>query len=130
MITICNEKIKPISMNAHVEIFVYGTLMKGERNHYFLSDAEYLGEDAIADAELFDLGSYPMFVTGKGIVYGERYRIPLKTVPILDKLEEHPHYYRRRWMNLKSGQKALVYEGKQAIIEGYPRIVSGQWRNR
>lgn len=46
-------------MSEHL-IFVYGTLMKGERNHdRFLGDSAYAGAAVLSGYALFDLGSYP-----------------------------------------------------------------------
>ncbi len=113
-----------------VDLFVYGSLMRGEINHYLLDNAEYIGDDAIADAELFNLGPYPMFVPGTGTLYGECYHIPLQIIPNLDRLEDHPHFYQRRWMSCLSGQIRLVYQGFASHIQGYPKIVSGYWPDR
>ncbi len=117
-------------MTEVLDLFVYGSLMRGESNHYLLKAAEYRGEDAIAEADLFCLGPYPMFVPGTGTVYGECYHIPLKIIPSLDRLEDHPHYYQRRWMQFKSGKTRLVYQGFISHVKGCPQIVSGSWRSR
>ncbi|MEB3829123.1 gamma-glutamylcyclotransferase family protein [Phormidium sp. CCY1219] len=117
-------------LNSAVELFVYGTLMRGECNHFLMEKAQFLATDAIANAELFHLGPYPMFVSGNGVVYGERYRVAIAAIPTLDRLEEHPDYYRRRWATLTSGKRALVYEGFPQYVEGYPRIVGGNWKGR
>ncbi|MCT7989689.1 gamma-glutamylcyclotransferase family protein [Laspinema olomoucense] len=113
-----------------VDLFVYGSLMRGEINHYLLENAEYIGDDAIADAELFNLGPYPMFIPGTGTLYGECYHIPLQLIPNLDRLEDHPHFYQRRWIPCLSGQIRLVYQGFASHIPGCPQIISGSWRDR
>ncbi|MCT7983948.1 gamma-glutamylcyclotransferase [Laspinema sp. A4] len=117
-------------MTEFVDLFVYGSLMRGEINHDLLDNAEYIGDDAIADAELFNLGFYPMFVPGTGTLYGECYHIPLQIIPNLDRLEDHPHFYQRRWISCLSGQIRLVYQGFTSHIKGCPKIVSGSWRDR
>lgn len=113
-----------------VDLFVYGSLIRGEINHDLLDNAEYIADDAIADADLFNLGPYPMFVPGTGILYGECYHIPLTIIPKLDRLEDHPHFYQRRWIQCLSGQTRLVYQGFASHIKGCPQIVSGSWRDR
>lgn len=123
------EKAEKMLNEYHVEVFVYGTLMAGESNHRLMNSAEFLGEDAIENAQLVNLGSHPMLVPGAGVVYGECYRIPLKMVQVLDRLEGHPHYYRRRWVDLKRGHQALVYEGNEAWAKGCPPIPSGRWQS-
>ena len=114
----------------YVKLFVYGTLMKGESNHLWLDSVEFLGQDEVQNAEMFDLGAYPMMLSGKGIVRGELYHVPLKTVLLLDELEGHPNYFHRDWLRLKSGTEALVYLGKKEIALEHPLIPSGQWRDR
>jgi gamma-glutamylcyclotransferase (GGCT)/AIG2-like uncharacterized protein YtfP len=116
-------------MREFVDLFVYGSLMQGESNHHLLEQSQYLGEDAIAQADLFNLGPYPMLVPGRGTVYGECYSIPLRIIPRLDQLEDHPHYYQRRWMQFKSGKTRLVYQGFVSHIQGCSQILSGSWRH-
>lgn len=113
-----------------VKLFVYGTLMAGESNHWWLKDAEFLGSDQLENARLFNLGAYPMLLKGDGIVVGELYQVSLFSLQLLDRLEGHPDYFQRDWVSLKSGSSALVYQGKAAIAQGYPLISSGLWRDR
>ena len=117
-------------MNNYVKLLVYGTLMRGESNHLWLDDAKFLGDDELENARLFDLGAYPMILSGQGIVRGELYHVSLKTVQLLDELEGHPNYFHRDWLTLKSGTEAFVYLGKKEIALEYPLISSGQWRDR
>ena len=112
-----------------VNIFVYGSLMKGGSNHQLMDSSEYLGEDALDNAELVDLVTHPILIPGKDTVYGESYRVSLDTLEVLDRLEGHPNYYQRRWVYLKSGCHAMVYEGDEAKTKGYPRISNGRWRS-
>ena len=114
----------------YVKVFVYGTLMGAESNHLWLDHAQFLGDYERENAQLFDLGAYPMMLFGKGIVRGEVYHVPLKTVLLLDELEGHPNYFHRDWLRLKSGTEALAYLGKKEIALEYPLIPSGQWRER
>ncbi|AFZ28263.1 amino acid adenylation enzyme/thioester reductase family protein (plasmid) [Cylindrospermum stagnale PCC 7417] len=115
--------------NRHlVEVFVYGTLMSNESRHYLIESTEFLGEDAIENADLFDLGAYPMLVLhGNNTVFGECYRISLKTLQLLDKVEGHPHYYQRCWCYLKSERRAIVYKGSQAMTLNSQCIPDGRW---
>ena len=42
-------------------VFVYGTLKRGERNHYFLASAEYLGPAFTEPLyRMIDCGPYPL----------------------------------------------------------------------
>ena len=112
------------------KLFVYGTLMAGESNHWWLKGAEFLGSDELEDAQLFNLGAYPMLLHGDGMVVGELYQISLQTVQLLDQLEGHPDYFQRNWVTLKSGRAALVYQGRTALVQEYSLISNGLWRER
>ncbi|GAL14235.1 hypothetical protein JCM19233_5247 [Vibrio astriarenae] len=40
-------------------VFVYGTLRKGESNHHFIEQSEYLGMcETLPEYALYDLGAY------------------------------------------------------------------------
>ncbi len=112
------------------DIFVYGTLLEGESNHKLLVDAEFLGVDRLTNAQLFDLGNYPMIVAGEGLVLGEVYRISPAILQKLDILEEHPDYYQRSLVALQSSRIALVYWGRTDLVIGCSVITSGSWRDQ
>ncbi len=87
-----------MDMNGTVNVFVYGTLMKGEHNHYFLSEAEYMGEyKTEARWGLLNIGSFPGLVPHVMEVEGEVYKVSKATLNALDRLEGVAHgLYRRR----------------------------------
>ncbi len=81
-----------------VNLFVYGTLKKGQPNHELLEAeiregfAEYLGEGTLQGFVLYDRGNFPVAVPGPGTVHGECYRIPRELlVGELDQREGFPH---------------------------------------
>ncbi len=113
-----------------IDIFVYGTLLRGESNDHWLVGAEFLGVDRLGAAQLFNLGNYPMIVPGKGWVKGELYRISPAILQKLDILEEHPDYYQRNLVTLESGCRAWVYWGQAGLVVDHPLVVSGFWRDR
>lgn len=86
-------------------VFVYGTLKRGERNHYFLAAAEYLGP-AFTEPHyrLIDCGPYPAMLDETQtaaleaeplVVAGEVYRIDATMLAELDRLEDEGRLYRR-----------------------------------
>ena len=115
-----------------VRIFVYGTLMRGERYHHLLAKAHYLGPARTEPAfELVDLGTYPAMVPGgHTAVWGELYAVDAPTLATVDELEEHPRFYHRQPIRLEDGAEALAYLLSTAQVRGYPRIPSGDWRKR
>jgi gamma-glutamylcyclotransferase (GGCT)/AIG2-like uncharacterized protein YtfP len=113
------------------DLFVYGTLLSGDRSHGLLLTAQFLGEDALAGVQLYDAGDYPYLrLEGNGTVYGERYRVSPETLARLDAFEECPQVYSRIWVTLVSGNQSWVYEGRAQYVQGLPAIASGRWRER
>jgi gamma-glutamylaminecyclotransferase len=113
-----------------IDLFVYGTLLCGQSNYHYLENSKFLGEDAIANACLIDLGEYPMLVPGTERVEGEVYQIDAATLANLDELEECPIVYYRELVTLLSDRSAFVYWGRSLYAAGHPIITSGSWRNR
>jgi molybdenum cofactor guanylyltransferase len=111
-------------------IFVYGTLLAGESNHGLLANAEFLGADQLQNAQLYDLGEYPMMLPGEGTVTGELYRVTSDTLSELDILEEHPEVYFRGQIILESGRSSQVYWGRSQHTVNCPGITGGDWRLR
>lgn len=67
-------------------VFVYGTLLRGMSRSHVLAQSRFLGLGEI-QADLYDLGSYPGLIDGKGRVIGELYEIDSTTVEALDRIE-------------------------------------------
>ncbi len=86
-------------------VFVYGTLKRGERNHYFLASAEYLGPAFTEPLyRMIDCGPYPAMLDSTQTsslgaeplpISGEVYRIDAATLAELDRLEDEGRLYRR-----------------------------------
>lgn len=81
-----------------VRIFVYGTLMKGNRNHEaYLAGSRYLGEAQLMDYALYHLGSYPGIREEKdSTVKGEVYEITRETLQRIHHLEGEGQLYSYR----------------------------------
>ncbi|MEC4986446.1 MAG: gamma-glutamylcyclotransferase family protein, partial [Oscillatoria sp. PMC 1076.18] len=124
------EKITNIFNNYPVNVFVYGTLLPGEINHYLMEGSVFLADDILENAELYDAIQYPIMIIGDGRIKGKSYQVPLKNMEGLDKLEEHPDYYCREILTLTSGEQAWVYVGKKSFVQGLARITSGDWYQR
>lgn len=67
-------------------VFVYGTLLRGMSRAHAMDEARFLGLGEIAGC-LYDLGSYPGLVEGKGRIMGELYDVDEVTLESLDRIE-------------------------------------------
>lgn len=101
--------------------FVYGTLMKNQRNHEYLKEAIYIGDGTLNGYEMYDLGRYPGIVEGKGEVLGEVYQVTREIEKQLDYLEEEGTLYIKKLekIRLSNGQtlEAIVYVYNKSILE-------------
>ena len=113
-------------------VFVYGTLLAGEANHGLLATARLLGPARTPPRfALHDLGAYPALVRGgRAAVAGEVYEVDAPTLAALDRLEDHPEYYRRTAIVLAGGAAVETYLLVPAQVAGTPVIASGDWRAR
>ena len=111
-------------------IFVYGTLLSGEPNHYLLSDSEFICKANTApDFKLFDVNGYfPAMVSGGNTkVKGEVYNINKRTLSKIDRLEGHPNFYKRTEIILQNKMKAKTYLLDLNKSGSYSRMDSGDW---
>ena len=121
-------------MEQLTELFVYGTLKRGQDAHFLMENTTYLGE-AEAFGILYGKGNrpYPVAVFGgtDHKVMGERYRVDSLTLEKLDRYEGHPNLYKREIHNcwLKSGgpaEKVWMYS-YQKSVEDYDVQPSGRY---
>ena len=113
-------------------VFVYGTLMRGERAHSYLDKAEYSGEYLLRDHEMYDLGRYPAIVPAEGgVVYGEVYRIARDMLVDMDSYEGEGYLYNRKTVTVENDGgrlEAFVYVYAKEIYG--KRIAGGRWKER
>ncbi len=111
-------------------VFVYGSLLKGESNSHLLAGAEFAGPAAtLPEYRLVDLGAYPGVVAGgTAAILGEVYRVPDGLMPRLDELEDHPTVYVRTSVRLADGREALMYLLRPHLAERRKDVPSGDWR--
>ncbi|AGP34958.1 gamma-glutamylcyclotransferase family protein [Sorangium cellulosum] len=113
-------------------LFVYGTLMRGERSHRLLGRAPFLGVARTAPSfELADLGAYPALVRGGSTaVVGELYEPDRETLASLDVYEGCPDLFRREMIELDGGARCEAYLMPAGQVLGHLRVASGDWRAR
>ena len=92
-------------------LFVYGTLKRGQRNHFLMSEARFLGEAVTAPLyTLLDLGPFPgMIPGGSTAVHGELYEVGPELLMRLDRHEGVPRFYVRDVVNLAKRDKTESY---------------------
>lgn len=115
-----------------VELFDYGSLLRGERDHDLLAGAEFLGEARTKPLyTLVDLGPYPaIFVGGSVSVLGELYRIDKKVRFAIDVRKECPVMFQRIKLELEGGKLVEGYVMREDQLRGRRRIKGGSFRDR
>lgn len=113
-------------------VFVYGTLLTGERNARWALGARRVR--ATAKGTIYDTGfGYPAFVRkGETRIEGELLLVDEEGFKSMDRLEGYPRLYRREeiMVTTESGRrKAWVYIMNR-LPEHAKVIESGDWRNR
>lgn len=117
-------------------VFVYGSLMAGFSNNFWLTMATYVGQRTTAEPNyiMFSLGMFPGVATGGWhAIHGEVYEVDDLTLKRLDRLEGHPNFYRRQPTILDDGTIADMYVLAQPWLKKHdtnylPRVASGDWR--
>ncbi|MEO1175338.1 MAG: gamma-glutamylcyclotransferase family protein [Myxococcota bacterium] len=109
-------------------LFVYGTLMRGERAHHLLKKTAFITDDETPPTyKLLDLGEYPGLATeGTDAVVGEVFEVPAALLRSLDRYEGDE--YVRVSIPLASGRIVETYVLRTRRDE--PAIESGNWRSR
>lgn len=92
-------------------VFVYGTLMKGQRANAKLNGATYIGKGVLRDYRMFSLGAYPGIQPHiGGSVVGELYEVDEACIPDLDRYEGEGTLYRRETVEILSYGAAPEYD--------------------
>lgn len=121
------ERAKPVldllkcNESSCVNLFVYGTLMKGQNANPFLSNCEYIGKYVLKDYAMYNLGAYPGIVACKGeSVIGEVYSINPDIIPDLDRYEGEGQLFTRKIVTVSNGSQSV-----DVIVYVYRHEVSG-----
>ncbi|WP_298523165.1 gamma-glutamylcyclotransferase [uncultured Methanobrevibacter sp.] len=120
------EEIREINEYfSHRNVFVYGTLLKGEANHSYLENSTLLGTAFIEGYDLYDVGWYPAIVPGDGLIIGELYNVPESDIPAIDRLEGEGSLYRKQCERVILNGKTIfafiyVYLGDVSSLRRIP----------
>ena len=105
----------------NIPVFVYGTLMRGQRANHMLSGARYAGKCNLHSYAMYHLGRYPGIVPCEGeTVFGELYYVNREMLATMDAYEEEGSLYLRRTVQVLTEHGAVEAE---AYI--YNRDVTG-----
>lgn len=121
-----------VAADDRVRLFVYGSLLEGERDHGLLEGAERVGQARTEPSfVLVDLGAYAALVAGgSSEVVGEVYLVDRKTRALLDVRREVPALFSRARIRLADGSEADAYMMDSDKVRGKRRIHHGDWRKR
>ncbi len=115
-----------------VRLFVYGLLLRGEREHALHEAAPLLAEVSTApEHTLVDLDFYPVLLEGgRGSVQGELYGVSRHLRFKLDVHHQCPALFRRISVRLADGTTAETYAMVEDKVRGKRRLKGGSWRAR
>lgn len=114
--------------NAPKRVFVYGTLMQGQRANRLLDGAKYIGTYSLPGYLMYNCGSFPGIKKhGSGCVIGEVYEITDDFLPELDSYEGEGSLYDRELVWVRKGTESVrayvyVYCGEPA-----GGVMKGKW---
>jgi gamma-glutamylcyclotransferase (GGCT)/AIG2-like uncharacterized protein YtfP len=100
----------PEPIDDTVDVFVYGTLLRGQANHSHLADCVFVGEAVTIDCFALYIDSLPMAFQRDPVspIHGELYRVSPTRLAALDRLEGHPHVYRRSRVSVRVNGSSTV----------------------
>ena len=102
-------------------VFVYGTLMQGQRANHFLRGCDFGGCFRLEDYAMYHLGSYPGIKPCQGeSVQGELYYVTDAVLAQMDEYEDEGSLYLRKTV-LIHGEETTV----SAQVYVYNRDVGG-----
>lgn len=127
----------PQNREEQLPLFVYGTLMSGQRAYERLRPAvETFVPASLVNVALYSLGEYPMAVPGNGVIVGELHWLaPDSHDQVLVELDQYEGVgfgYTREQITVQlrgaEDVRAWVYFGVPDIAVQHPHILSGDWR--
>jgi gamma-glutamylcyclotransferase (GGCT)/AIG2-like uncharacterized protein YtfP len=121
-----------LAVEKSCRLFVYGTLLPGERDHAFLASAELIGPGVTEPLfQLVELNVYAALIPdGKVRVHGEVYAVDLETRRRIDVARQVPILFQRAKIGLADGSAVETYLMNPDQVRGKRRLAHGDWRQR
>lgn len=119
-----------------MKVFLYGTLMKGERNNHLLKSSKFIKDiKTTPNFTMYSCTHFPAVIEGGNTsIKGELWWVTERDLIDLDRLESHPNFYVRKQIELENGEKVEAYILPIDILNGcigsWKENVTGSWRAR
>lgn len=98
-------------------LFVYGTLMKGQRAHNLLENSKYLGKATLKGYRKMDLIYYPGIVKDKNsIVEGEVYEVDEHTKQRVDVYEGEGYLFKCVDVEIELASRTMNAKAYEYIV--------------
>lgn len=113
-----------------MKLFVYGSLMQGQRNHEYLKDSSFLGEvETGPEFEMVTNGSIPIVRPGSEVVHGELYEASEDVIKGIEVLEEVAAGLYKRIESTIKGDKAVIFLGGTILdSDTWVKVEGGNWK--
>lgn len=110
-------------------LFVYGTLLKGERAHHLLDDSDFCGRFVLKDCSMYNLGNFPGVKRNNGgYVVGEVYFVSKETLEKIDQYESEGSLYNRTMVKAINGDvEEICYSYFYCGEVDEDSIIYGPW---
>lgn len=111
-------------------VFVYGTLMQGERAHEMIASSVYIGKGKVEGYGCYDLGTYPGIVRNiDSVCYGEVYAVSEDQLAEMDIYEGEGYLYKRAKVVVKMFDESVEAEAYVYMKTDLGEQVQGRWHN-
>ena len=113
-----------------MKLFVYGSLMRDQRNHEHLKDSPFLGEaETGPEFEMVTNGSIPICRRGSEVVHGELYEVTEDIIKDIEILEEvAAGLYEHVETTVKGEKTAMFLGGNILKADTWEKVPGGDWK--